>query len=166
LLGSVTLIMGMSFLQERKSERALEALRDSKQKWIPSRNVVKGDIIFLTEGDRVPADAVLFECQNMTLDESLLSGESVPVRKLANTNQTIEMAQVGGNDTPFVYSGSLVIQGKGKALSTLQVESSHLQNETAHAVHVVALLSIVLVIFLAVWFSITRGDWLNGIVHT
>ena len=102
LLGSVVIIMSMSFAQERKSERALEALRDlsspralvlrdSEQKRIPGRDVVRGDIIFLAEGDRIPADAVLFVSKNMTIDESLLSGESVPVRKLEKADSTAEM---------------------------------------------------------------------------
>lgn len=192
LLGSVVIIMGMSFAQERKSERALEALRDlsspralvlrdSEQKRIAGSDVVRGDILFLAEGDRVPADAVLFESHNITIDESLLSGESVAVRKQAKTDTIPDMAQPGGDDTPFVYSGSMVVQGKGKArvlatgektalgrigkaLFTLESESSHLQTETAHAVKVVALWSIVLVLLLAVWYGITRGDWLNGIL--
>jgi P-type Ca2+ transporter type 2C len=192
LLGSVVIIMGMSFAQERKSERALEALRDlsspralvlrdSEQKRIFGSNVVRDDIIFLAEGDRVPADAVLFESHNITIDESLLSGESVAVRKQAKTAAITDMDQPGGDDTPFVYSGSMVVQGKGKArvlatgektalgrigkaLFTLEPESSHLQTETAHAVKVVALWSIVLVLLLAVWYGITRGDWLNGIL--
>ncbi|MBY0243264.1 MAG: ATPase, partial [Burkholderiaceae bacterium] len=183
LLGSVVIIMGMSFAQERKSERALEALRDlaspralvlrdGEQQRIPGRDVVRGDIIFLAEGDRIPADAVLFASQNMTIDESLLSGESVPVRKLANAEAANEMAPPGGDDTSFVYSGSMVVQGTGKArvlstgektalgrigkaLFTLESESSHLQNETAQAVRVVALSSIILVVLLALWYGIT-----------
>jgi Ca2+-transporting ATPase len=135
----------------------------------------------LAEGDRVPADAILFVCQSMTVDESLLSGESVPVRKQASTIVADDVAAPGGDDQPFVYSGTLVVQGKGKArvvatgektalgrighaLLTLTDESSHVRDETAHAVKVVALFSIALVILLAVWYGITRGDWLNGIL--
>ncbi|MDP5137858.1 cation-translocating P-type ATPase [Rheinheimera baltica] len=192
LLGSVLIIMAMSFAQERKSERALEALRDlsspralvlrdSKPQRIAGRDVVPGDIIFLAEGDRVPADAVLLDSQTMTIDESLLSGESVPVRKLATSDIATTMQPPGGEDTAFVYSGSLVVQGKakalvlatgettalgsiGKALFSLQAEPSALQTETAQAVKVVALWSIVLVLVLTVWYGITRGDWLNGIL--
>ena len=192
LLGAVVIIMGMSFAQERKSERALEALRDlsspralvlrdSEQKRIAGSDVVRGDIIFLAEGDRVPADAVLFESHSITIDESLLSGESVPVRKQASTDATTEMASPGGDDTPFVYSGSMLVQGKGKArvlatgertalgrigkaLFSLEVEPSQLQNETARAVRLVVVWSFVLVAMLAVWYGITRGDWLNGIL--
>ncbi|MGV8893965.1 MAG: cation-translocating P-type ATPase [Burkholderiaceae bacterium] len=192
LLGSVVIIMGMSFAQERKSERALEALRDlsspralvlrdGQQQRIAGRDVVCGDIIFLAEGDRVPADAILFDSQGMTVDESLLSGESVSVRKQASAIVTDQVAPPGGDDQPFLYSGALVVQGKGtarvvataekttlgrigSALFTLEEESSRVQDETTHAVKVVALSSIVLVIFLATWYGISRGDWLNGIL--
>lgn len=126
LLGSVVIIMGLSFTQERKSERALEALRDlsspralvlrdGRQQRIAGCDVVRGDIIFLAEGDRVPADAILFASQSMTVDESLLSGESVPVRKLASAIVAEQVAPPGGDDQPFLYSGTLVVQGKGSA---------------------------------------------------
>ncbi|MDP4983856.1 cation-translocating P-type ATPase [Pseudoalteromonas tunicata] len=192
LLGSVVIIMAMSFVQERKSERALEALRDlsspralvlrdDQQVRIAGQDVVTGDLLFLAEGDRVPADAVLVASQNMTIDESLLTGESVSVRKSASHEAMSEMVQPGGDDTPCVYSGTLVVQGSGKArvlatgektalgrigkaLYSLKSESSHLQKETSHAVKVVALWSIILVIILALWYGFTRDDWLNGIL--
>ena len=76
LLGFVFVIMGITLYQERKTERALEALRDlsspralvirdREQKRIPGREVVRGDIIMLSEGARVPADALLFSCVNL-----------------------------------------------------------------------------------------------------
>ena len=87
LLGFVFVVIGITFYQERKTERALEALRDlsspralvirdGKQRRIAGREVVYGDIIVLSEGDRVPADAVLLSCTNFSVDESLLTGES------------------------------------------------------------------------------------------
>ena len=92
LLGFVFVVIGITLYQERKTERALEALRDlsspralvirdGKPRRIPGREVVRGDIVVLREGDRVPADAVLLSSTNLTLDESLLTGESVAVRK-------------------------------------------------------------------------------------
>ncbi|NMM27398.1 MAG: cation-translocating P-type ATPase [Glaciimonas sp.] len=200
LLGSVFVIMGLSFVQERKSERALEALRDlsspralvlrdAQRQRIAGREVVRGDIIFLSEGDRVPADAILFDSQNMTVDESMLSGESVPVRKQAGSAEAVlsgdmlsdAMGEPGGDDLPFLFSGTLVVQGKGQArvvaiaeqtalgrighaLFALEEEPSRVQQETAHAVKVVALSSIVLVLVLALWYAVTRGDWLNGLL--
>ena len=192
LLGSVVIIMGMSLVQAHKSERALEALRDlsspralvlrdGQQQHIPGSDVVRGDVIFLAEGDRVPADAVLVTSQNMTIDESLLSGESVPVRKVASAETPTAMLPPGGEDTAFLYSGSLIVQGTGtalvlatgekttlgrigNALFTLETEPSHLQLETARAVKLVALWSTALVLLLTLWYGVSRDDWLNGIL--
>ena len=95
LLGFVLVVMGITFYQERKTERALESLRDLSspralvirdgvEKRIAGRDVVPGDLIVLAEGDRVPADAVLLSCTNLSADESLLTGESVSVRKVCS----------------------------------------------------------------------------------
>ena len=90
LLGFVFVIMGIEFYQGRKSERALSALRDmaspralvirdGSEIRIPGRELVCDDILILQEGDRVPGDAVVLESINLLVDESLLTGESVPV---------------------------------------------------------------------------------------
>ena len=91
LLGFVFVIMGITLFQENRAERALEALRnlacprarvlrDGQAHMIPGAEVVPGDIVLVAEGDRVPADAVLMEGTNLVVDESLLTGESVPAR--------------------------------------------------------------------------------------
>ena len=192
LLAAVLIIMTMSFVQERKSERAIEALRDlsspralvlreGRQQRIAGRDVVCGDILLLAEGDRIPADAQLFAGQGLGVDESLLSGESVAVRKVPCAELATQMGQPGGDGQPFLYSGTLVVQGTGRAcvlatgsatalgrigqaLLSLDDERSQLQRETAQAVRVVALSSLVLVVLLTSWYGITRGDWLNGIL--
>ena len=127
LLGFVFVIIGITFYQERKTERALEALRDLSSPRaavirdgqllrIPGREVVRGDVIMLAEGDRVPADAVMLDSLSLATDESLLTGESVPVRKVARSQrQATDMGRPGGDDLPFVFSGSLVVQGQGLA---------------------------------------------------
>ena len=92
LMGFVVVIIGITFYQEQKTEHALEALRDlsspralvirdGKQQRIAGREVVRDDIILMVEGDRVPADAVVLAGTNISVDESLLTGESVSVRK-------------------------------------------------------------------------------------
>lgn len=92
LLSFVFVVVGITFYQERKTERALEALRnlsspralvirEGEQKRIAGREVAREDIIILREGDRVPADAVVLSSSNLTVDESLLTGESMAVRK-------------------------------------------------------------------------------------
>src|SRR4029453_2682707 len=92
LLGSIGLMIGLELYQERKTERALEALRDLSSprarvvrdglaRRIPGREVVRDDLVLVSEGDRVPADGVVLSSTNLTIDESLLTGESAPVRK-------------------------------------------------------------------------------------
>ena len=94
LLGFVALITGMTLYQEHKTERALERLRDlaspravvirgGQHRRIPGREVVRDDLFLLEAGDRVPADGVVLSATNLAVDESLLTGESVPVRKTA-----------------------------------------------------------------------------------
>ena len=109
LLGFVLVVVSISFFQERKTERALEALRDlsspralvvrdGEQRRIAGREVVRGDLLVLAEGDRVPADAVLLSGTNLSADESLLTGESVPVRKAPAASVPDAMGKPGGDD--------------------------------------------------------------------
>ena len=89
LLGSVLVVIGITLLQERKPQRALESLRDlsaphaqvirdGHEQRIAGRAVVRGDLLVLHEGDRIAADALLLEGL-LEVDESLLTGEAVPV---------------------------------------------------------------------------------------
>jgi P-type Ca2+ transporter type 2C len=188
LLGFVLFITGITLYQEQKTERALEALKDlsspralviraGKQKRIAGREVVRGDILVLSEGDRVPADAILLSAISLTMDESLLTGESVPVRKRAGAIE--EMSRPGGDDLPFVYSGTLVVQGQGiaevqaignrtelgkigKALQTVETEETLLQRETRQLVSKLAIVAIAICIGVVVVYGLTRGDWLQG----
>ena len=123
LLGFVLFLMGISLYQEGKTEHAIAALRDlsspralvirdGQRQRIAGRDVVRGNVCVLAEGDRVPADAIVLSCTNLSTDESLLTGESLPVRKIAAANM-IKMARPGGDGLPFVYSGTLVVQGQG-----------------------------------------------------
>jgi Ca2+-transporting ATPase len=191
LLGFVFVVLGITLYQERKTERALEALkdlsspralviRDGERKRIAGRDVVPDDLIVLAEGDRVPADSVIISCNGLSTDESLLTGESVPVRK-AIWDGAREMTRPGGEDLPFVFSGTLVVQGQGtalvrftgmntemgkigKALQTIETTGTKLQNEVGLLVRRVATLGVVLCIFVVVLYGVTRGDWLQGIL--
>ncbi len=89
--------------------------RDGMQKRIAGRDVVRGDILVLSEGDRVPADAVLLFCSNFSVEESLLTGESVSVNKIESDDANIAIDRPGGNNTSFLYSGTLVLNGQGIA---------------------------------------------------
>jgi P-type Ca2+ transporter type 2C len=193
LLTMVAVVIAVTLYQERKTERALDALRDlsspralvvrdGQRKRIAGREVVPGDILVLSEGDRVPADGVLLSAVNLSTDESLLTGESVPVRKQAvpaDTKGDTEMARPGGDDLPFVFSGTLVVRGTGlararatgvqtelgkigKSLSDVEQEPTLLQRDTRHLVRVLALGSLALCGLLVVLYGLTRGDWLRG----
>ena len=95
LLASVVVVLAITVYQERKTERALEALhdlsspralviREGRRRRIPGREVVRGDLLMLGDGDRIAADGVLLECNRFAADESLLTGESLPVCKRAS----------------------------------------------------------------------------------
>ncbi len=189
LLGFVFVIIGITLYQEQKTERALEALRDlsssralvirdGKQQRIAGREVVRDDIVLVSEGDRVPADAALLSGNNVSADESLLTGESVPVRKRPWDGR-LEMGRPGGDDLPFVYSGTLVVKGQGvtkvratgarteigkigKALQILEPEETNLQRETGKIVRSFAVVGLSLCVLVVILFGLTRGDWLNG----
>ncbi|MCL5405373.1 MAG: cation-translocating P-type ATPase [Deltaproteobacteria bacterium] len=190
LLGFVLVVMGITLYQERKTERALEALRDlsspralvvrdGEVKRIPGREVVRDDILVLAEGDRVPADAAILSCTSLSTDESLLTGESAPVRKVACEEVIPETALPGGDDLPFVYSGTLVVQGQGiacvratgprtelgkigKALQTVDIEGTPLQRETGRLVRYLACSGIFLCALVIIVYGLTRADWLNA----
>ena len=191
LMGFVVVIIGITFYQEQKTERALEALRDlsspralvirdGKQQRIAGREVVRGDIVLISEGDRVPADSVLISGSNISVDESLLTGESVPVRKKIWDGR-LEMGRPGGDDQPFVFSGTLVVKGHGitqvqstgprteigkigKALQILQPEDTNLQQQTGRIVRNFAIVGLVMCAVVVIVYGITRFDWLHGLL--
>jgi Ca2+-transporting ATPase len=194
LLVFVFVVIGITFNQERKTERALEALknlsspralviRGGEQKRIPGREVVRGDILVLREGDRIPADGLVLSCTNLLVDESLLTGESLAVRKSEATDftQPLQAGQPGGDDLPFVYSGTLVIQGQGlaqvsstgiqtemgkigRALETIAEEDSLLKKETSSIIKNFAIFGGILCLLVVVVYGLTRGDWLHGLL--
>lgn len=114
----------LGFVQEYRTEKTMEALkslaaplarvvRQGKPCSIPAEEVVPGDLILLEAGDRVPADAVLIESISMFADESLLTGESVPVEKEAGKGKT---SLKGADKKSFVYMGTVIINGRAKAV--------------------------------------------------
>ena len=192
LLGFVLVVMGITVVQQRRTERALDALknlsspralvwRDGRVQRIPGREVVRDDLLIVSEGDRIAADAVLLSGTSVSVDESLLTGESVPVRKVASPNGATSIGRPGGDETPYLFSGTLVVQGKGnarviatgmrtsiggisRALADVREELTRVQLDTRRAVRVLAISGIVLSIVIAVVFAIDRGDWLNGVL--
>ncbi|TLU82567.1 MAG: cation-translocating P-type ATPase [Chlorobium sp.] len=191
LLGFVFFVMGLTLYEERKTENALEALRDlsspraqvvrdGAERRIAGREVVRGDILVVSEGDRIPADARLLSCLNLSVDESLLTGESVPVRKSDDAEEGKEVCP-GGDDLPFIFSGTMVVQGQGIArviatgvqteigkigtvLQTVEPEETLLQKETDRWVRTLAAFGLSLCVLVVIYYSLSRGDWLHGLL--
>jgi Ca2+-transporting ATPase len=195
LLGFVFVVMAITIIQERRTERALDALRDlsspralvirdGQRTRIPGREVVPGDFLVVAEGDRVPADALLRRGSHLSIDESLLTGESVPVRK-ASSPSAQSMDRPGGDDLPSLYSGTLVTGGQGlcevqstglqtelgrigKALQHIGPDASPLQTETARLVRTLAIGGIGACALVVVIYGLTRGStlqaWKDGLL--
>jgi Ca2+-transporting ATPase len=193
LLVFASLSVVITVVQEARTERVLEALRDltspralvirdGEHRRIAGREVVRGDILVLTEGDRVPADAVLIEAQDMQTDESLLTGESVPVRKLARDVASPGTSQrPGGDDLPYVFSGSLVVRGLGLAevsaigphseigrigqsLGALKTEAPRLQAQTRKLVLVFGMVGAAVSVLAVILYGTLRGGWLDAVL--
>ena len=192
LLTFATMSVAITVVQETRTERVLEALRDltspralvirdGTRRRIAGREVARGDMIVLAEGDRVPADAVLVEAHDLQADESLLTGESVPVRKIAADAIPASRARPGGDDLPFVYSGALVVRGGGiahvvatgsrseigkigQSLHALESEPPRLQVQTARLVRLAALGGAAVSIVAVVLYGTLRGGWLDAVL--
>ncbi len=180
----------ITVVQESRTERVLEALRDltspralvirgGERTRIAGRDVVRGDLVVLAEGDRVPADARLIEANDVQTDESLLTGESVPVRKVASAASP--PARPGGDDLPHVFSGSLVVRGSGiaevtatgprseigrigQSLSALEAEPPRLRAQMRRLVKLCAIFGAIVSVLAVVLYGTLRGGWLDALL--
>src|SRR6202162_4922744 len=185
---SVLVVVGITFFQNRKTERALEALRDlsspralvirdGESRRIPGREVVRQALVVVSEGDRVPADGSVLWASNLSVDESLLTGESVPVSKCAVPEDCPEPAQPEGR----VFSGTLVVAGQGlarvtatgsstemgridKSLGTIELEETPLQRQMGRIVVRLAAVGIVLCLLVALLYGRSRGSLFDGLL--
>lgn len=190
VFGAMSIVI--TVVQETRTERVLDALRDltspralvvrdGERRRIPGREVVRGDLLVLGEGDRIPADAALVDARDLQIDESLLTGESVPVRKQVGDKAASADHRPGGEDQPFAYSGSLVVRGEGLALVAatgprseigkiglslrgLQAEPPRLQQQTARLVRLCFLGGAVVSLAAVALYGVLRGDWLQALL--
>jgi len=148
ILAVVIINAVLGVLQESKAEKAIEALqemskaqskviRDGKQIFIASEEIVVGDIIVLEAGDSVPADARIIECASMKIEEAALTGESVPVDKKVDALKAAENGDVAlGDRKNMVFMGSTVVYGRGMAVVTatgMETEMGKIANALAQA---------------------------------
>jgi len=187
----IFVIIGITIVQERKSEKALEALKEisspksyvvrgGKQIQVPTREIVTGDIVILREGDRVPADGFIIESTNISIDESLLTGESVPVYKFGIDGQD-DISGSDSNNQTKVFAGTLVVKGYGKAqisatgirseigkignsLLTITEARTNLQNEIRRVVKLFAVLAFLICTIVVLSFGLMQSNWLDGIL--
>jgi P-type Ca2+ transporter type 2C len=178
LLGFVLIIMTITVLQERRTDNALEALRDlsspralvlrgGETLRIPGREVVRDDVLLLAEGDRVPADGDLLQAHELATDESMLTGESEPVAKQLPDGR--------------VFAGTLVVSGQGmvrvtatgrhtelgrigQSLQTIELETSPLREEMARLTRRLVVIGVTLCLLLAALFWALRGGWLEAVL--
>jgi len=179
----------IAVVQEVRTERVLESLReltspralvvrDGTEKRIAGSEVVRGDLVILAEGDRVPADGIVVSAHDLHCDESLLTGESLPVRKIA-ARMAAPPGRPGGDDLPYVYSGSLVVRGHGRtevtatgarseigkiglAITQIETEPPRLRIQTRRLVRNFAIVSLSLSALALLLYGLWRGSWLEA----
>lgn len=193
LLAFATFSIVVTVVQESRTEHVLDALRDlsapraqvvrdGARQHIAARAVVCGDILVLEQGDRIAADAQLFEAADLQTDESLLTGESLPVGKLPAADAAVaEPRRPGGEGQPLVYSGSLVTRGSGLArvlaigprtevgrigqsLATLEIEAPRLRRETTRIVTWCGIGGGAVALLVVLLFGLLRGGWIEALL--
>jgi len=175
LISTVFIIIGISLFQERRTETALSALkslsapqalviRSGKRIRIPTKEVVPGDLIQLLEGDRVPADAEIIDLKYLVLDESLLTGESVPVTKNLGDQVFTGTLVVRGHGIAIVRTtGKSTELGRiGSSLSGMKEQLTRLQLSISRIVKGVGIGALLTVTFVIAVYGVTRGNWLEG----
>jgi Ca2+-transporting ATPase len=178
LMSSIFIIIFITFYQYQKTEKALNALkklsspralvvRDNQEMRIAGREVVPDDIVLLHEGDRIPADAKVLVSQNLTVDESMLTGESIPV--------------VRDNDE-LVFSGTLVVQGKatikitatgsktqfgkiGTSLQSIEQDETRLQKEMKLLIRNLFIVGAIISVIVVLAFYYTRGNFIASLLN-
>jgi Ca2+-transporting ATPase len=191
LLGFVLITMAITVVQEQRTERVLETLRDltspralvvrdGQTLRIAGREVVRGDLMLLGEGDRVAADAWLRTAADLRIDESLLTGESVPVGKAPSSGPPVAL-RPGGEGQPAVYAGTLVVGGQGlaqvlgtgahtemgrigQALREIEAEPTPLQAQTRRWVRMFSIFGLGLSAGAALLHGALRGDWVAAVL--
>jgi P-type Ca2+ transporter type 2C len=180
--------LGMVILQETRSEHALQALqalaepearviRDGRERRIPSREVVPGDLILISAGERIAADGRITSAGVVTIDESLLSGESVPVSKSAPRTNAAALEE----SSMLVFAGTLVVAGDGTiratatgmatklgkigaSLQSIQPEPTPLQRSSARLVARLGIFGVAVCLSVFVAYGLLRHDWIAGML--
>jgi Ca2+-transporting ATPase len=178
MLFMVTLVIGITYVQHRKTEKALEALRllsspralvlrDDQWTRIPGREVVPDDLVSLNEGDRVPADGAIIETTGLSCDESILTGESFPVDKA--TSDKIFSGTIVTKGQAFVRvisTGPSTEFGKiGRSLGEIEDKATQLQLEMKRFIRKMAIAGVAICVLVVFLFYLTRGNFLQSLLN-
>lgn len=181
LFGSVLFLILISFFQQAKAERSLQALRDLAspralvvrdgiERRISGAQVVPKDILLLHEGDRVPADCELLETNGLRVDESQLTGESAPVSKHAAEREaaylfSTSLVVAGRAVARVLHTGRATEIGKiGDALQARDASPSRLEHEVSSLVWRFGLLGGAVSILVAALYARSYHDWSDGLL--
>lgn len=172
--------LGLVVFQERRSERALDALRTLSapsvrvrrqgiEQRIASRDLVPGDVLLVSEGERVAADGRLLQATHLAVDESLLTGESVPVSKgVATTDNTVHagtLVVAGHALVAVTATGRQTRLGQiGQSLAGIDITPTPLQRQLRHWMRRFALGALAACAVIVTWYGLREGQWLQGLL--
>ncbi|WP_221792506.1 cation-translocating P-type ATPase [Aquisediminimonas sediminicola] len=191
ILGSFAMFsVVITLVQEVRTEHVLESLRDLSspralvvrdgvRRRIAGREVVRGDLVVVEEGDRVPADSRIIVANGLLVDESLLTGESIPVQKLEGLELVEGAAMAAAENAAFVYAGTLVVRGSavasvcatgaksqlgqiGKLIGEIEDEPPRLRVQTQRIVMILAVIGVAVSLTAVLLYGLLRGSWLDA----
>jgi len=193
LLGFAGLSIFIQLVQEGRADHAIAALgelgapqatviRDGERRTIRSEEIVRGDILLITEGGRIAADGWLVEAQGLQADESVLTGESVPVSKRARAgDETGDAPLPGGDGLAYAFSGTLAVRGNGvmevaaigphsrigaigQSLAGIETDVPRLSIQTRRLVRWFAVIGLGVSVIAGLLFGLLRGSWLDALL--
>ena len=177
LLGFVLVIIGMTVFQERRTDNALAALRDLSspralvirsgvEQRIAGHEVVREDVLILAEGDRVPADGTLMQAHELSVDESMLTGESEPISKTVEQSVFAGTLVVSGQGVVSItLTGRRTQMGKiGQSLDEIEPQASPLRAQMSSLTKRLAIIAIIFSLSLMVLFWWLRSGWLEAML--
>ncbi len=180
MLVAIVLVSSISLYQEARSTKALQALkeyaepkvtviREGREQYISGDELVPGDIVLLEEGNKVPADATIIQENDLTLNESVITGESLPVRKQKTNPETIiyqgTTINTGKCYALVIATGNQTLLGKlGKSISGYSSSQTLLQQQTRKFVRQITFFG--LSAFVLIWFVnyLDTGSWSRSLL--
>ncbi|MEZ5736122.1 MAG: cation-translocating P-type ATPase [Novosphingobium sp.] len=193
LVAFAGLTIVIAIVQETRTERAIDALRDlsmphatvirdGERRQIPSRELVRGDLMAVSEGSRIAADGWVLQADGLQADEAILTGESVSVSKKRLEGEAPTQPPVpGGDDLPYAWSGTLTVRGTGllrvaatgphtqmgqigQSLATLETETPRLLLQTRTLVRWFAAFGLGVSALAVLLYGLLRGGWLEALL--